>query len=392
MKTLFLNKIGEISLKGGNRSFFEKKLKENIKNRFRGIPVTVKNRRGRFYVETEEQFAPLVQDGLSQVFGIVSFARSFEVEKNMESIRKVSCRLAGEAAEQGAGTFKVEARRTDKNFPFNSMEICREIGHDVLEAVPALSVDVHKPEWQLNIEIRDRIYLYGRQIKGPGGLPVSSAGRGILLLSGGIDSPVAGYLMAKRGLKLDAVYFHTYPYTSDEAKQKVIDLSRILAPYLAGLNLFIVPFTEPQLAIKKKGPEAEVTILMRIAMMRIAQALARQRNAGAIVTGEALSQVASQTTESIRVTGSFTDLPLLRPLIGMDKEEIITIARKIGTFETSILPHEDCCTLFAPKWPVTRPKYEATREHYKELCLEGMLEKALNDAERVYSRVENLEE
>ena len=385
MKETYLVKIGEINLKGGNRRFFEKKLKTHIKFRLRGCPSTFTGRNGRFYLTIDPADRRQAETVLSTSFGVTSFSRCLKLPKDMDEINKAALELGKNFLDNGFGTrFKVEARRADKKFPMTSYELAAHLGGVLLDAYPELKVDVKTPEWKLNIEIRDMVILYGPAIPGPGGLPVGCAGKGTLLLSGGIDSPVAGYCMAKRGLKLDAVYFHAYPYTSNEAKEKVIELARILAPYCGGINLFIVPFTETQLQIREKAPVNEATLHMRAGMVKVGDLISRNREAGCLVTGEALSQVASQTVKSIGFTNSATDLPIFRPLIGMDKEEIIKIARKIGTFETSILPYEDCCTIFSPKHPVITPDIDKINESYSRIGLEAFLEKAAAEAERLY--------
>ena len=385
MKEIYLVKIGEISLKGGNRGFFEKKLKTHIKFRLRGIPSHFSGRNGRFYLTLDDQYGEDARRVLSTSFGVTSWSRCVTRKKEMPEIEKAARELAGEFIALGFGNqFKVEARRADKGFPLGSYEIAAELGGVLLEAYPELKVNVKNPDWILHVEIRERAVLYGPPVRGAGGLPVGCAGKGTLLLSGGIDSPVAGYLMAKRGLKLDAVYFHAYPYTSDEARQKVIDLARILAPYCGGINLYVVPFTEPQIRIREKGPENEATLLMRAAMVRVAEQIAVGRESQCLVTGESLSQVASQTVKSIGYTNSAAELPVFRPVIGMDKEEIIKIARNIGTYETSILPYEDCCTIFSPPHPLTNPDRDKVKESYKKLEIEDLLLKAVENAERLY--------
>ncbi len=382
MESLYLIKVGEIALKGQNRSYFEGKLRDNIRRNLRGIRPIVRGGDGRFFLTAEEEDETRVVDALSKTFGVTGFSRTLRVEKDMEAIVRGALSLVDE---RQAGSFKIEARRSDKSFPRSSYEIASEVGRELLAARPELRVDVRAPDWILNVEIRDRAFLYIERNQGPGGLPVGCAGRGVLLLSGGIDSPVAGYLMAKRGLRLDACYFHAYPYTSESVEEKVKRLCEILAPYLGGVNLFVVPFTETQERLKELAKDEEVTLLMRACMMKIASALAERRQAGCLVTGESLSQVASQTTEAIRFTGSVTDLPVFRPLIGMDKEEIIAIARRTGTFATSVLPYDDCCSLFAPKHPLIRPDFARMRESYGRLAIDECLARALERAERSFS-------
>ena len=290
--------------------------------------------------------------------------------------------MAESLLEQGPGNrFKIEARRSDKSFFLTSYEIACRLG-DVLRArFPELMVDLHHPDWTLNVEIREAAYLYGPETKAPGGLPSGSSGKGLLLLSGGIDSPVAGYLMGKRGLKLDAAYFHTPPFTSEKAKEKVEHLTHILSEYLTGTALHVVPFTETQVRIKERARSEEVTLLMRACMVNIAAIIAEKTGSICLVTGESLGQVASQTPESIRFTGHGTDFPIFRPLIGLDKEQIVSLARKIGTFETSILPYEDCCTLFSPAHPLVRPDYESMVRSFQELEADALLQKAAAEAQ-----------
>ena len=384
---LYLIKVGEIALKGENRGYFEAKLRQNIKRQLREIDCTIRGGNGRFFLSAHERDEAAVREVLATTFGVIGFSCTLRAAKRMEEIRAAALELVGRLEPSlRRGSFKVASRRSDKSFELTSYEIDCAIGKLVQESFDGLRVDVHNPDWVLHIEVRDRAFLYVDSSQGPGGLPVGCAGRGVLLLSGGIDSPVAGYLMAKRGLRLDAVYFHTYPYTSNEALAKVTSLSEILAPYLGGVNLFVVPFTDCQLRIKERAVDEEVTLLMRACMMRIADALAREREATSLVTGESLGQVASQTQESIHFTGSVTELPVLRPLIGFDKEEIIALARRIGTFETSILPYDDCCTIFSPKHPLIRPDLKRMKESFARLEIEPLLGAALNQAERSFIR------
>ena len=385
MNKLYLIKIGEIALKGGNRNFFEKRLKKNIKLSLRGISCKVTGGRGRFFIEAPEEYSGTVEKALSRTFGVTGFSPVTRLEKNIDIIIDEAVRQAEENIKNGEGRrFKIQARRADKGFPLRSYDIACAAGDAVLDRVDGTVVDVKNPDWTIHIELRETAYVYGRIMPGPGGLPVGCAGGGMLLLSGGIDSPVAGWLMSKRGLKLDAIYFHTYPYTSDEAKQKVVDLAAILSGYTCGINLYIVPFTDVQLKIKEKGFAKATTLFMRFAMVKIADQITKNNKGLALVTGEALSQVASQTPESIRYTGSGTDLPVFRPLIGMDKEEIIRIAEKIGTFRTSILPYEDCCTLFAPEHPITHPDFDRLTAEFLELGIEELMNKAAENTEKIY--------
>ena len=283
-------------------------------------------------------------------------------------------------------TFKVLARRSDKHYFMNSDEINRELGGRMLEAFPQLSVDVHKPEIKLSVEIRDKAYVYCEEIPGSAGMPTGTAGKATLLISGGIDSPVAGWMMAKRGLTLSAVHFYSYPYTSERARDKVVELTKLVSRYAGEIRLHLVPFTEIQLAIYERCPEKETTVLMRRLMMRIAQTIAQREGALALITGESLGQVASQTLEALGCTNDAVSMPVFRPLIGFDKDEIMDVARRIGTYETSILPYEDCCTVFVPKHPVTKPKLEELRRSEAAVDWSEMIEKALSDTELVTVR------
>lgn len=392
MHVIYLIRVGEISLKGDNRSFFEKRLKTNIRKNLSIKNVAIRNRSGRFYVETDEEHSQEVEKALSRTFGIVGYSKARRVQKDMEVIRRTAVKLIREMTERGEidptaqkpTSFKIEARRTDKSFEKNSYEIACDLGALLRENFDFLTVDVKNPDFILFTEIREEAFLYGSVQAGLGGLPIGTAGKGMLMLSGGIDSPVAGYMMAKRGLKQDFIYFHTYPYTSKEALDKVKSLASILSPYMTGANLFVVPFTDAQLRINERAQAQEITLLMRAAMIKIATALAEKHRGGALITGESLSQVASQTIESIAFTGSATNMPVFRPLIGLDKEEIIRRARLIGTFETSILPYDDCCTIFSSAHPLLRPNTERMWKAWKNLEIEEFLREAIEKTERIY--------
>jgi thiamine biosynthesis protein ThiI len=377
MDTLYLIKYGEIALKGENKKYFFERLKKNLKLRFKKLPVRVEFKPGRFYVQAAQGYMEKAENAISHMFGITWYSKAVKAEKNMAAIETAAVSLVRPLLEKQKGTFfKIEVRRTDKSFPMDSYAVACSLGDTLRNEFKELIVNLKNPDWILRVEIRDAAFLYCEQEKGLGGLPVGSAGRGLLLLSGGIDSPVAGYLMAKRGLFLDAVYFHTPPYTSEDAKEKVKNLARLLFEYIYGLHLIVVPFTDVQLHIKKNAPPDEMTLHLRAAMMKCAGIIAEYRGAKSIVTGESLSQVASQTQESIRFTGSYTALPVLRPLIGFDKEEIIAIARNIKTFDISILPYPDCCTLFAPAHPLIRPEFEAMRTSFDALGLDPLIKQA----------------
>jgi thiamine biosynthesis protein ThiI len=393
MENAFLIKYGEISLKGKNRPYFENKLAANLRKRLAGRKAQVRLKVGRIYVHYDDEAAAAVQAELARTFGIISFARTIKTEKTYEDLCAAASVLAEEALRQaslaqGAAAgkanvaFKIEAGPTDKSFFLTSYEIACRLGEYLAGRHPGLTVNVRQPDWILTVEIRERAYLYGPPLPGLAGLPVGCSGRGLLLVSGGIDSPVAGYLMAKRGLEMDAVYFHTPPYTPEQSKEKVIDLVRALRAFVPGMRLFVVDFSEVQVAIKEKAFAKAVTLMSRAAMVIIAQALARRERAAVLVTGECLGQVASQTPESLAFTGSFAELPILRPLIGLDKNEIIDRAKRIGTFAISTRPFADCCTLFAPEHPVIKPDRDRMREEFLALGLDPLLEKAALAVER----------
>ena len=378
-RSTYLLKLGELTLKGGNRAVFEQILKRNLKEMLRGKDARVITASGRFFVSCPDEAA--VEDALDRLLGIAGWAKTLTCEKTTEAVL-AACVEEGRAfAGQGITRFKIEARRTDKSFPLDSYGIAAAAGSAVLEKVPGLRVDVRQPEGVIEVEIRERAYIYGFGRKGRRGLPVGTAGRGLLLLSGGIDSPVAGYLMAGRGMKIDAVYFHAYPYTSDEARKKVIALAETVGRYSLGIRLSTVGFTEVQIRIKERAPPAWNTVLLRMAMMDCAERLAKFRRHKCLISGESLSQVASQTVENIGCTQSRVQLPVLRPLIGMDKEDIIRIAESLGTYRISILPYQDCCVLFSPPHPVLRGDPAEANRLYETLELDPLIEKAL--AERV---------
>ncbi|MBP7495439.1 MAG: tRNA 4-thiouridine(8) synthase ThiI [Spirochaetales bacterium] len=381
MGELFLIKPGELTLKGKNRRFFEDRLFLNIRRKLKDVPYSWVNRYGRMYLEAEESCVQAVEHCLRTTPGITGFSRAIRCPKDPVQLVEAALSLAESLSVRG-NRFKVEAKREDKQFPLTSYQIACLLGAELQKRFPELKVDLTSPSWTLFVEIRDQAYLYVEGKEGLRGLPVGTGGKGILLLSGGIDSPVAGFLMAVRGMVLEAVYFHSPPYTGEQALHKVETLAQHLSQITGSLTLHIVPFTEVQIAIRERGVEDEITLMTRASMMKIATRLAHNRNIPALITGESLGQVASQTVESIRFTNGCTDLPVFRPLIGMNKEWIMNEARKIGTYETSILPYEDCCVLFSPPHPLTRPDPELLAEHFNALNLEDLIEKALNGIDR----------
>ena len=380
MKSLFLIKYGEISLKGKNKSFFLKRLQANIKKQLQEISTDVTIGNGRLYLWVHQEDIQQVQKVLTRVFGVMSFSQARKTQKDIEAIKETALDLAGELAACG-NTFKIEARRTDKSFPLDSYGIACLLGDAIRKEWTNLKVDLSHPQWVMNVEIRDSAYVYGKETRGPGGLPVGCSGRGFLLLSGGIDSPVAGYLMAKRGLRIACIYFHTPPYTTESVKDKVERLVKTLFSCLPTVSLYVIPYTEIQLKIKEEAKSEEATLLSRGCMLEIASVVAKRNKASCLITGESLGQVASQTLQSMTFTETRARLPVFRPLIGMDKDEIIRIARKIGTYETSILPYPDCCTLFASPHPLTHPKTAAMSESYRGLNLNQMVGEAARSAE-----------
>jgi len=375
-----LCKLGEVILKGQNRHFFEKKLIENLQIII-GHQYAVAAKQGVIYIDVNDEDVQQVLDKACKVFGFASVCPAYSCEKSIDAIKA----KAKELCESLSGTFKVEAKRADKKFPMTSPEIAIELGGYLDDVCPDLTVDVNNPRWTVMVEVReDESYIHYENYKGAGGLPVGSSGKAILLLSGGIDSPVAGYMMAKRGIQIDAVHFYSYPYTSLQAKQKVIDLAYKMCEYCGDFRLHIVPFTDIQLEINKNCPTDMSTIIMRVFMMQIANRIATANKSEALITGECLAQVASQTLQSLTVTDSSSAIPVLRPLIGMDKEEIVQIARNIDTFEISILPYEDCCTVFTPKHPLTKPKMEKVMLAQAILDVENLIDKALEGVELIW--------
>ena len=383
MNRIILVRYTEIHLKGLNRPFFEKKLIANMKSSLKGIPCKIYHEQGRIYVHSvpDDSFDEAI-DRLRRVFGIHSLSPAYVVDKDWDNVVNTCYELMEKEIERsGKTSFKVFARRSDKHYFMNSDAINREMGGLMLERFPCLHVDIHNPEIKLCIEIRDSAYVYCEEIPCANGMPIGSAGKATLLISGGIDSPVAGYMMAKRGLILSAVHFYSYPYTSERARDKVVELAGLLSKYAGPIRLFLVPFTDIQMKIYDECHEKETTVIMRRLMMKIAERIAVSEESRALITGEALGQVASQTLESLCVTNDAVSMPVFRPLIGFDKDEIMELARKIGTYETSILPYEDCCTVFVPKHPVTKPDLETLRASEAAVDFSELIEKAIADTE-----------
>ena len=387
MFTAFLIKYAEIGVKGKNRYLFEEALVKQIKNALKRCEgrFEVTRTPGRIYVEALSEFDyDETVDNLKTVFGISGICPVVHVEdEGFEKLGQDIVKYMDNVYPEKNFTFEVQARRSRKNYPLNSMELNVELGGVILDAFPELKVDVHNPDVLLNVEIREKIYIYSETIPGPGGMPIGSNGKAMLLLSGGIDSPVAGYMIAKRGVKIDAVYFHAPPYTSDRAKQKVIDLAKQVSRYTGPIYLHVINFTDIQLYIYEKCPHDELTIIMRRYMMKIAEHIAKETECLGLITGESIGQVASQTVQSLAVTNEVCTLPVFRPLIGFDKMEIVDVSEKIGTYETSILPYEDCCTIFVAKHPVTKPNLNIIKRHEQNLNekIEELMQTALDTDE-----------
>jgi len=402
-EVVILARMGEIALKGLNRGRFEHQLISNLTYRLRALGhFHIFQSQSRLWIEPRIQaagdangepavtftmdpdFARDVLKAVTEVFGIVSASIVWKFDGGIDEISRQSAIFVRELlSEKHYKTFKVEAKRGDKRFPMNSPEICAELGGRILDAIPELSVDVHDPDFILYVEVRESVYIYCEKVFGHRGLPVGTAGKGMLMLSGGIDSPVAGYMMASRGMTLEAVYFHSYPYTSDRAKEKVIDLAKIVSHFCGRMTLHVVDFTSIQLEMNQNSPQDMQTITMRRIMLQIAEGLAERRGCKAIITGESLGQVASQTLEAIVMTDEVVKMPVFRPLIGTDKDDTIATARKIGTFETSILPYEDCCTVFVAKHPKTHPTPKDVMEAEKNLDIAALVARGLENIESI---------
>ncbi|MBQ1352021.1 MAG: tRNA 4-thiouridine(8) synthase ThiI [Oscillospiraceae bacterium] len=386
MEEVILLKLGELVLKGLNRRNFEDRLLRDVRRRVSTFGTfSVYAKQSTVYVEPQEASCDMdgAYDAMKTVFGVVGVNRAKACAKDVDAITEAA-RIYLENTLLAARSFKVESKRADKTFPLNSIQLSQEVGGALHDAFPHLAVDVHHPEITVHVEVREAAaYVHADPEPGAGGLPLGISGRAVTLLSGGIDSPVSSYMIAKRGIELIPVHFFSYPYTSPEAKEKVLELARILTRYCGRMTVHVVPFTEIQEEIRKQCPEEYFTLIMRRFMMRIAAAIAEQTGSKAVVTGESLGQVASQTMEALRVTEAVCDLPVLRPVIGMDKEEIIRVARKIGTFETSILPYEDCCTVFTPRHPRTRPRLPDVERAEAKLDVETLVQAALGKTERI---------
>ena len=386
MNDIILLKLGEIVLKGLNRKSFEQKLMSNVRRRLEPIgKFRVYCLQSTVYVEAQEDGADMdaAFEALKKVFGVIKLSRAAACEKDKDAIAKLAIEYLREDMER-VRSFKVESKRSDKSFPMTSIELSQYVGGLLAEAYPNVQVDVHEPELTVHLEVRDlAAYVHATPVPGAGGMPVGSNGVAVTLLSGGIDSPVSTYMIAKRGVRLIPVHFFSFPYTSQQAKDKVIELGRQLTAYCGRMTMEVVPFTHIQEEIRDKCPEEYFTLIMRRFMMRIAKRIADANGAKAVVTGENLGQVASQTMEAMASTQAVIDMPVLQPLIGMDKEEIVTLARKIGTFETSILPYEDCCTVFTPRHPRTHPKLKDVEAAESALDMDALVDEAVKGIERI---------
>jgi tRNA uracil 4-sulfurtransferase len=388
-----LLRYGELALKGKNKADFEDRLLQNIRRKLQPFAgVTVRKIEGRIFVALHGQSVVPMMKPLAEIFGLVGFSPAMRVNSTIEAIEQAALQWV-ESQSEAVRTFKVISRRVDKRFPIGSQAMNQRIGAYILAHTDQLKVDVHQPDLRLHIEVRGKIsYLYGNDLPGPGGLPVGVSGRVMLLLSGGIDSPVAGYLSLKRGVELQAVHFHSFPFTSERAQQKVIDLAQRLTRFGGDIRLHIVPFTDIQIALRKYGDASYLITVMRRMMVRIAQELARRNQALALVTGESLGQVASQTLESMNAIYEVASIPVLRPVIGMDKQEIVNIAKRIGTYEISILPYEDCCTIFVPKAPKTKPICEVAAKEERKLDVAHFVQTAVAGTEVMDINMDRAEE
>ena len=386
MKEIFLLKLGEIVLKGANKRQFEDKLRQNVRRRMRPFGnFDVYLMQSTIYVEPMDDDADVdgAWDACSTIFGLVSLCRCRACEKDLDSIFNTVEEYLGDELDC-AESFKVESKRSDKRFPLTSIGISQAIGGRLAEAHPSCRVDVHNPAYTVFVEVRDlAAYVHGPAVPGAGGLPTGVGGRAMCLLSGGIDSPVAAYMMAKRGVEIECVHFFSYPYTSELAKNKVLELARLVTRYCGRMTVNVVSFTQIQEAIRDNCPEEFFTLIMRRFMMEISERIAEANGAKAIVTGENLGQVASQTMQAMAVTGAVVDVPIFMPLVGMDKEEIVSIARKIGTMQTAILPYEDCCTVFTPKHPKTKPSLNQLINAERNLDREALIQQAIENTEKI---------
>ena len=384
MQDIILLKQGEIVLKGLNKKYFEQKLISNVKRRLRSLgEFDVTCTQSTIYVEPKSDDIDMdeTQQAMTKVFGIAAVVRAAACDKTPEAMAKKAIEYMAEAMRE-AGSFKVETRRADKAFPMTSIEVSQYVGGELAEAFPETAVDVHNPELTVHVEVRERAaYIHRPPLPGAGGLPVGCGGTAVTLLSGGIDSPVSTYMIAKRGVELCCVHYHSFPYTSERAREKVLELARLLSEYCGKMRVHVVPFTEIQMQIHAKCPENYTTLIMRRYMMRIAEIIARQDGAQALITGESIGQVASQTMEALGCTDAVVNMPVFRPAIGMDKSEIIERAQKIGTFETSSLPYEDCCTVFTPKHPATHPRIELIQKAEDALDSEALIAAAIEGTE-----------
>ena len=391
MKEILLCKYGEIVLKGANRKYFENMLVKELRYRAQNYgEFDITNVQSTITMEPKDDFADLdgMFDAARRLFGIAAVGRAAVAEKNMDSIMEVA-KAYLPAFLEGKRTFKVESKRSDKNFPLSSPEISKLVGGAVLSVCPRMRVDVHNPDITLRVEVRERAaYIHAGQFKGAGGLPVGTNGKGLLLLSGGIDSPVAGWMMAKRGVRLEAVYFESMPYTSEQARQKVLDLAALVARWSGSMMVHVVSLTHIQEELVRTCNEEYFTLLLRRYMMQIANMVAKKQECQALITGESLGQVASQTMHALNVTNDMAEYPVFRPVIGMDKDEIVQIARYIGTFDTSILPYEDCCTVFTPKHPKTRPVLEKVLEEERKLPFDELCQEAFESRESIYVKAQ----
>lgn len=386
LNDIILLKLGEIVLKGLNRKAFERKLLNNIAARLKPIGnFKISCLQSTVYVESQDDSCDLEEafEACGKIFGIISMTRASACEKDKDAIAQLAIRCLKEEM-QNAKSFKVESKRSDKSFPMTSIQLSQYVGGELQEAYPDTPVDVHNPELTVYVEVRDlAAYVHANPVPGAGGMPVGSNGVAVTLLSGGIDSPVSTYMIARRGVRLIPVHFFSFPYTSEQAKEKVVELATLLTDYCGKMTIEVVPFTHIQEEIRDKCPEEYFTLIMRRFMMRLAEKIAVYYGAGAIVTGENLGQVASQTMEAMAVTRAVTTLPIVQPLIGFDKEEIVRLARKIGTFGTSILPYEDCCTVFTPRHPRTKPKLKDVEAVEAALDVEALVEEAFNGIEQI---------